>query len=193
MIWVIDHEIICFAKAIMNVEGKGNIISNDTNVSMLPLSMEDEPMKDLGTQFSQRTIDFVNDRIQAIMSQFFMWVKIDLLYQHQLDALDKVVKVFGRTTKSIFNPRITPKAIGLPRAVTNISSIQGHVNRTRFGHGRPWRREDILVTMKSNMTKPSTITKASTKVLWRPKNTRGKNQQENVARKWKRVEFPKVF
>ena len=69
------------------------------------------------------TVDSVNDRIQAIMSDFFMRDKMSLLTQPQLDALDKAVKVFGRTTKSISNPRITPKAIGLPRAGTNISSI----------------------------------------------------------------------
>lgn len=86
---------------------------------MLPLSLEDEPMEDLGTQVSQGTnitVDSINDRIQAIMRNFFMRDKFDLLTQPQLDALDKAVKVSGRTTKSIFNPRVTPKAISLPRA-----------------------------------------------------------------------------
>jgi len=84
--------------------------------------------------------------------------------------------MFGRTTKSIFNPQVTPKAIGLPRAGTNISSIQAHVTRTRFGHGRPWREEDTIVTMEDSVTQPSTTTEASTKILPRPKNTTGKHQ-----------------
>ena len=38
----------------MDFEGEGGMISNDTNVSMLPLSLEDEPMEYLDTQVSQR-------------------------------------------------------------------------------------------------------------------------------------------
>jgi hypothetical protein len=40
---------------------------------MLPLSLKDEPMEDLGTQVGQRTnntIDSINDRIHAFMSNF---------------------------------------------------------------------------------------------------------------------------
>ena len=42
---------------------------------MLPLSLEVEPMEDLGTQVSERTnitTDSINDRIQAITSDFFV-------------------------------------------------------------------------------------------------------------------------
>ena len=127
------------------------------------------------------------------MSDFFIKDKMNLLTQLQFDALDKVVKMFGRTTKSIFNPQITPKAIGLPSAWTNISFTQAHMTRTRFGHGRPWRGEDTMVSLEDNMTKPSTTTETSTKILPRPKNTREKHQRWNVAWKWKRVQFLKVF
>ena len=49
------------------------------------------------------------------MGDFFMRDKINLLTQPQHDALNKVL--FGIITKSIFNPRIAPKAISLlPRA-----------------------------------------------------------------------------
>ena len=98
--------------------------------------------------------------------------KINLLTQLQLDALDKTVKMFGSTTKSIFNSRITSKAIVLPCVGTNISSIKAHVTRTKFGHERPWRGEDTMVTMEDNMTQPSTTTEASTKILPIQKNTR---------------------
>jgi hypothetical protein len=37
------------AEAVMDVEGEGDMIINDTNVNMFPLSLEDEPMEDLGT------------------------------------------------------------------------------------------------------------------------------------------------
>ena len=172
------------------------MICNDANVSTLPLSLEDEHVEDMGTQVSQGTnitVDSINDRIQAIMSDFFIRDKIDLLTQPQLDALDKAVKVFGRTTKSIFNPRVTPKAISLPRAGTNISSIQAHVTRTRFGHGRPWRGEDTMVTMEEDMTQPSTTTEISTQGIPRPKSTREKHQRQYVALKRKRIQFPKGF
>ena len=111
------------------------------------------------------------------MRDFFMRDKIDILIQPQLDALDKAVKVFGRTMKSIFNPRVTPTAISLPRAGTNISSIQAHVTRTRFGHRRPWKGENTMVTMKYDMTQPSTTTEISKQGLPRPKNTRKKHQR----------------
>ena len=36
----------------MEAEGEDNTISNDANVSMLPSSLEDEPIENSGTQVS---------------------------------------------------------------------------------------------------------------------------------------------
>ena len=41
-------------------------ISSDTNATMLTLSLEDEPMEDLGTQVSQRT----NNIVDSVMIGF---------------------------------------------------------------------------------------------------------------------------
>ena len=83
----------------MIVKGKGDMISNDTNVSMyyVFIIFEDELIKNLGTQVSQGTnitANSVFDRIYAIMNDFFMRDKLNVLIQSQFDVLDKAVKVF---------------------------------------------------------------------------------------------------
>lgn len=127
------------------------------------------------------------------MSDFFIKDKMNLLTQLQFDALDKVVKMFGRTTKSIFNPQITPKAIGLPSAWTNISFTQAHMTRTRFGHGRPWRGEDTMVSLEDNMTKPSTTTETSTKYIAKTKKYKGKTPTMKCCLKMKASTISKGF
>ena len=105
-----------------------------------------------------KLLDTIQNKIQGLMSNFLVLEKISMLTVKELQTLDKAINTFSRSIKPIFNLQVQPQNIVLPRTGANIYSIQAHVTMTRFGHGKPWRKEDHISSAKDiNIQQPSGI------------------------------------
>ena len=91
-------------------------------------------------------VDSVQSKMQGLLSEFFTIEKLSMLSSEEISDLDKIINMFSRSIRSIFNLQVTPRTIALPRSGTNIKSIQAHVTMTRLGHGKSWKGKEAVAS-----------------------------------------------
>ena len=159
---LVDEE-FAYLKRILSIEENGFVnnlddVGEDDVVSPLqssepnPLS---SPIDDIGTQDDNPNILQVeasevddvseievrlaklNDLYVELGRDFFNTDKIKTIGLEHIENSIRSLNLLKTKFQFAFNPQLVPKRISLPRADSNIASIQANVSRTRFGHGRP--------------------------------------------------------
>jgi hypothetical protein len=95
--------------------------------------------------FNVALVDSIQNKMQGIISEFPTIEKLSMLASSELIALEKTMNMFSRSMRAICNPQVAPKTIALPRAGTNIGTVQAHVTMTRLGHGKPWKGKEAVI------------------------------------------------